>query len=206
MDPVRYISNLSTGRMGYEVAREAARLKFDVTLISGPAHLRPPAGVRFVGIETVDELEQAVHKEVKGAALLVMTAAVNDYVPERVAKQKLRRQRGGMILKLVRTRDIVAGVARKAKKLVVVGFSLETQSLAERTLKKLHAKNLDLIVGNEYSKGKNPFGENKPTVLIVGRKGPVCRLVDKPKDLIARKVILKALSLYKEKCGLKRNR
>jgi len=195
IDPVRYISNLSTGRMGYEIAFQAAQKRFDVTLISGPTYLKPLRGVRMIFIETVDELEKAVIKEARSADILIMTAAVNDYVPVHVHKKKLRRKKGSMNLKLRRTNDIVARAARLSPKPIIVGFSLETEQLVARSRVKLKKKNLDLIVGNEYSRFKNPFGENKPSVLIVNRNGRSHRLPKKSKKEIAKKVLSEAIAL-----------
>ncbi|MBI4431255.1 MAG: hypothetical protein HY587_06050 [Candidatus Omnitrophica bacterium] len=199
IDPVRYISNLSTGRMGYEIARQAAtRKNFRVTLISGPAALRTPPRVRLIPIVTSNELEKAVMKEIKAADILIMTAAVNDYVPVRVMKRKLRRKQNSVTLKLRRANDIVARVARLSTKPVVVGFSLETENVTAYTRAKLKRKNLDLMVGNQYSRRENPFGNRKPSVLIVDRSGESIRLPKQSKERIARHVLSKALAFLRK--------
>ena len=149
----------------------------------------------MIFIETVDELEKAVIKEARSADILIMTAAVNDYVPVHVHKKKLRRKKGSMNLKLRRTNDIVARAARLSPKPIIVGFSLETEQLVARSRVKLKKKNLDLIVGNEYSRFKNPFGENKPSVLIVNRNGRSHRLPKKSKKEIAKTVLSEAIAL-----------
>lgn len=196
IDPVRYISNLSTGRMGYEIARQAFRKpkKFDVVLISGPTGLEAPRGIRFVSVETVHDLENAVMRETQGADILIMTAAVNDYIPVQIIKEKLRRKKNIVTLKLRRTNDIVARVAHLRVKPIVVGFSLETNDLAAYTQSKLKRKNLDLIVGNEFSKRQNPFGENKPTVLFINRNGKKFKLTKCSKGKIAERVLSEAVA------------
>jgi phosphopantothenoylcysteine decarboxylase/phosphopantothenate--cysteine ligase len=185
--------------MGYEIARQAARKKCTVTLISGPTHLKPLQGVRMIFIETVDELEKAVMREARSADILMMTAAVNDYVPVQVNKKKLRRAKGSLMLKLRRTHDIVARATRLSPKPVVVGFSLETDHLAAYTHSKLKRKNLDLIVGNQYSKRQNPFGENRPSVLIINRNGKSYRLPKKSKKEIAKRVLSEAIFQWRSR-------
>ena len=131
-----------------------------------------------------------------------MTAAVNDYVPVRVSVKKIRRKQNVLWLKLRRTNDIVARVGRLKVKPILVGFSLETERLAEFSRAKVKGKNLNLIVGNQYSSTQNPFGENNTAVLIMNRNGNSFRMAKRPKRIIAKRVLDEALALLNERCSI----
>ncbi len=149
LDPVRYISNYSSGKMGYALAEAARDLGADVTLISGPTHLNPPDGVAFVSVETTEQMQSATLRGVENAALLLMAAAPVDYAPETVAQNKIKKHDKGITLSLTTTPDILRAVAQaKHAGLTVVGFALESDSLIENARKKLESKDLDMIVAN----------------------------------------------------------
>lgn len=158
LDPVRFITNLSTGEMGYAIAREAQRRRFKVTLISGPTALVPPKGVRLISILTVEDLKRALGKYFPRHDILVMSAAVGDFIPTRRSLKKVRRQRRWKVI-FREAPDLVRGIAEKKGKRVVIGFSLETEDWLAHSRKKLAAKHLDGIVANYFSPRHNPFGK-----------------------------------------------
>lgn len=169
LDPVRFLSNVSTGEMGYQVARAARKLGHRVTLISGPTHLKPPAGVRFISVLSASEMEREVKRFFPASDVLIMTAAVCDYTPVHRKKQKIRRISQKSVL-FKRTRDILASVGRERRQdQFVVGFCLETQNLRQNAVRKLREKNMDLIVANSYGGSSNPFGKNDISVLLIDR-------------------------------------
>lgn len=175
LDPVRFITNLSTGEMGYAIAREAKRRRFKVTLISGPTALAVPKGVRFVSMMTVEDLRRALRKHFPRHDILVMSAAVGDFLPTRRASQKVRRQRRWKVA-FRQAPDLVRGIAGNKGRKVVIGFSLETQNWLTRSRKKLKVKHLDGIVANYFSPRHNPFGRGRTQVaLIDGEKTKVLR-------------------------------
>jgi phosphopantothenoylcysteine decarboxylase/phosphopantothenate--cysteine ligase len=149
IDPVRFIGNRSSGRMGYALAVEARDRGAHVTLISGPTTLPPPAALDLVRVETALELQDAVHAAINGADLLIMNAAVADFRPAEFAEQKIKKgDDEAMTLRLVRNPDIIAGLAGRHD-LIKVGFAAETQQVLEYARAKLERKGLDLIIANE---------------------------------------------------------
>jgi len=148
IDPIRFISNPSTGEMGYLLAEYAVREGHAVTLISGPVHLVPPAGVRLVNVETAEEMLEAVLKYFPESEVLIMSAAVGDWRPRFKEAAKLKRKKK-WFLELVPNPDILKEVAKvKKERQKVIGFALETENLASNALKKLEEKKLDLIVAD----------------------------------------------------------
>jgi len=148
LDPVRYLTNRSSGKMGYAVAAAAARAGAEVTLVSGPVDIPAPPGVRVVPADTAEAMRAAVQAELPGAALFVGAAAVADYRPAHPAAQKIKKKAGTMNLELVRNPDILAEVAAAAAPPFVVGFAAETNDVEANARLKLEAKKLDLIAAN----------------------------------------------------------
>jgi len=149
IDPVRFIGNRSSGRMGYALAVEARDRGAQVTLISGPTLLSPPAAVDLVRVETALELRDAVHAAIIGADLLIMNAAVADFRPAEFAEQKIKKGDDEEItLRLVRNPDIIAGLAER-RDLIKIGFAAETQQVLDYARAKLERKGLDMIIANE---------------------------------------------------------
>lgn len=197
IDPVRYLSNHSTGAMGYAVAAEAKRRRHRVTLISGPTPLSPPTGLGVTRVVTAAEMRQAVLKAWPRMDALVMAAAVSDFTPRRPLVTKQRRQRR-WALELIGTPDILGAVrARRSPGQALVGFALESERLLERARQKLRQKRLDLIVANVVSPDVNPFGERPTTVWLIPRSGPACRLAQVSKRQVAR-----AILDFVEKCAV----
>jgi phosphopantothenoylcysteine decarboxylase/phosphopantothenate--cysteine ligase len=168
LDPVRFLSNPSSGRMGYAVAEAARDRGAQVTLISGPVELPQPAGVQFVQIGTAEELSQAVDRHLDAAQVLVMAAAVADQRPSQRAGQKMKKQPGDESLVLVRTKDILAGVGALAKKPLLVGFAAESENVEANAREKLARKQLDLIVANDI---RDAFGKETNRAVILGADG-----------------------------------
>jgi len=148
LDPVRYLSNRSSGKMGYAVAAAAARAGAEVVLVSGPVDLAPPAGVRVVPVDTAASMRAAVQAELAGATLFVAAAAVADYRPAEPAPRKIKKGAAEMVLPLVRNPDILAEVASASPRPFVVGFAAETEDVEANARRKLEDKALDMIAAN----------------------------------------------------------
>ena len=186
IDPVRFISNRSTGKMGYAIARQAAALGHKVTLISGPVALTPPEGVNFVPVESAADMAQAVHLHAPSADMLIMSAAVADYRPAHPVDSKMKKQPGSLFLELERTEDILASVGKnKRADQLLVGFAAETEELEAHALDKLKRKNLDWIVANYVADG---FGNDTNQVILFNRNGGKFPSPRSGKDLIAKQI------------------
>jgi phosphopantothenoylcysteine decarboxylase / phosphopantothenate---cysteine ligase len=173
LDPVRYVGNRSTGRMGIAIADEAARRGAAVTLVLGPTAERPgEARVETLHVRSAAEMYDAVLTHSASADLVVMAAAVADYTPAAVEPHKVSKREGDLALVLVRTRDILAELGRRRgdrSRPVLVGFAAETEDVVERARRKLEAKRVDLIVANDVSRADAGFASDKNEVTLVGR-------------------------------------
>ena len=152
IDPVRYISNRSSGKMGYAIAEAALAAGHDVTLISGPVNFDPPPSAQLVSILTSDEMYGAVHRHARECDVLVMCAAVADYKPGEFPETKIKKRNEQFALDLIPTRDILASLPDKDRKFLLVGFAAETNDIDENAKQKLRAKNCDIIVANDVSR------------------------------------------------------
>jgi phosphopantothenoylcysteine decarboxylase/phosphopantothenate--cysteine ligase len=171
IDPVRFVSNRSSGRMGFRLAEAARERGARVVLVSGPTALTPPAGVELVSVRSAEQMARAVEARASEASVVVMAAAVSDYRPAAPARHKLKKREGGTTLELVRTPDILLGLgARKAGRFLI-GFAAETQSLVENARAKLLQKNLDLIVANDVGREGAGFGSETNAALLLDRAG-----------------------------------
>ena len=185
MDPVRYLTNHSTGKMGYALARAAAMRGADVTLIHGETALQPVRFTTDVPITTAQDMYDAVTSRFEEMDVLVMAAAVADYRPATVAADKVKKHDGEMSIALERTDDILAWVgAHKPEKLFVCGFSMETRDLIENSTAKLHKKNMDMIVANNLKVPGAGFGVDTNVVTIITAQG-VTELPLQSKDAVA---------------------
>lgn len=172
MDPVRYLTNHSTGKMGYAIARACMLRGADVTLLTAATALRPVPFVRTVPFTTAADLFEAVKTHAMDADALVMAAAVADYRPATVAANKVKKKDGDLSLALERTQDILAWVgANKPAGLFVCGFSMETENLIENSTAKLHKKNLDMIVANNLTTPGAGFGVDTNVVTLITASG-----------------------------------
>lgn len=170
IDPVRYIGNRSSGKMGYALAEAALRRGAKVILISGPTALKPPSAAQFVPVQTAREMLQAVMTHLEESTIVIKAAAVADFTVKNTADQKIKRK-GPMTLELERTPDILAEVAANKGARVVVGFAAETNDVIENARKKMENKSLDAIVVNDVSKPGLGFDSERNSVTILTRAG-----------------------------------
>ncbi|HYT53137.1 MAG TPA: bifunctional phosphopantothenoylcysteine decarboxylase/phosphopantothenate--cysteine ligase CoaBC [Verrucomicrobiae bacterium] len=185
LDPVRYISNRSSGKMGYALARAAVRRGAEVTLISGPTALEPPAGARLISVTTAAEMRDAVIKEFAQCTAIVMTAAVADYRPTMVADQKMKRGKGPVELRLEPNPDILKELSDKKNGKLLVGFAAETEELTANAEKKLREKNLDMIIANNVTEAGSGFDGDTNIATILDRTGAKRSLPLMSKDELA---------------------
>lgn len=183
LDPVRFISNRSSGKMGYAIAKAALRRGADVTLISGHSSLRQPGGVNFISVETAADMFDAVIKEVDLSTVLIMSAAVSDFMPTEKSKRKIRKS-AEMLVKLVGTPDILSEVGKKRNRPFIIGFAAETGGGIERAKKKLREKNMDMIIFNDVTEAGSGFGVDTNRVVIID-KGEEIKLPLLSKDSVA---------------------
>ena len=179
LDPVRYVGNRSSGKMGYAIATAARDRGAQVTLISGPVALPPPFGVEVVSIHTAAEMLAATRERIAGADALIMAAAVADYRPARAAGAKIKKGQGRLVLDLERTADVL-GTLREAP-LVKVGFAAETEKVIEEGNRKLRDKGLDLLVANDVAQGR-VFGSDTNHVYLIDRSGSHQEIGPAPKE------------------------
>ncbi len=175
IDPVRFIANRSSGKMGYAIAAAAAERGADVTLISGPVSLEPPAGVATIRVETALEMLAAVRERAPGADIFVACAAVADFRPARAAGRKIKKKElsGAPSLELTENPDILAETARgPGRPRLVVGFAAETENVLANAREKLAAKNADVIVANDVTDPDGGFGRDTNSIIFVSRKLP----------------------------------
>jgi phosphopantothenoylcysteine decarboxylase/phosphopantothenate--cysteine ligase len=166
IDPVRYLTNRSSGRMGYALAEAAVRRGARVLLVSGPTAIQPPGGAELTRVESAEEMRQAVLSLLSAATMVIKTAAVSDYRPKSAASQKLKRS-GPMSLELEPTPDILAELAGRKQGQIVIGFAAETENTLENARKKLIAKSLDAVVVNDVSREGVGFDSDRNAVTII---------------------------------------
>lgn len=198
-DPVRFLSNPSSGKMGYELAAEALRRGADVILVSGPTHIVPPAGARVHKVETAEEMDRAVGKHFPKADVLIMAAAVGDYKFTEISPQKIKKRQESQTVRLVRTPDILQKIGKKKGKKIIVGFAAETERITENALEKVREKNLDMIVANDVTKKGTGFGSEYNRVVVVFPDGKTISSGKRTKSEISSVL----LELVEEKIGEK---
>jgi phosphopantothenoylcysteine decarboxylase/phosphopantothenate--cysteine ligase len=186
IDPVRYISNRSSGKMGYALAEAARDRGARVTLITAPASLPAPVGVDIVKVGTAQEMRRAVENVASRADALVMAAAVADYRPIKAVKSKIKKGKAGLALKMECTPDILGTVEGN---FIKVGFAAESSNLVENAREKLRQKELALIVANDITASDSGFGSDTNRVTIIDRKGKIDRLPLLPKREVAERVL-----------------
>jgi phosphopantothenoylcysteine decarboxylase/phosphopantothenate--cysteine ligase len=204
IDPVRFISNRSSGKMGYAIAEAARARGHEVTLISGPASVAPPPGTQLISITTSDELYDAVHRAVPACDVLVMCAAVSDYKPAATSKQKLKKRRAPFALKLIPTNDVLASLPKENRRYLVVGFAAETHDLRINAQKKLRTKKCDVIVANDVSRSDAGMESDENEVVIFFRNGESQKISRTSKKNIARELV-KIISKMLEKSLTKKS-
>jgi phosphopantothenoylcysteine decarboxylase/phosphopantothenate--cysteine ligase len=200
IDPVRYISNRSSGKMGYSIAAAALRRGADVVLVSGPTALAPPPGAVFVPIESAEEMREAVLQHMATASILVKAAAVADYRPRQAAREKMPSKQGALTVDLEPNPDILREVTARGTTAFVVGFAAETSEVRERASAKLHAKHVDLVVANDVSRSGVGFDADDNEVVLIDRWGGMESLSRRPKPAIA-DAILDRVVLLRRRAG-----
>ncbi len=203
IDPVRFLSNRSSGKMGYAIAEAAIEAGHEATLISGPVNVDAPKNVRVISIQTSDEMYEAARNAVRACDVLVMCAAVADYKPARYSEQKLKKKSAALSLDLVPTRDILTSIANQERSFLMVGFAAETENVAANAEKKLRVKNCDLIVANDVSSSDYGMESAENEVTIFFRNGETKTISRAPKKNIARELV-KIISNMREKCLTKK--
>jgi phosphopantothenoylcysteine decarboxylase/phosphopantothenate--cysteine ligase len=187
IDPVRYISNRSSGKMGYAIAEAALDAGHNVILISGPVNLAPPRDAKFISVSTSDEMFEAVHQHADSSDVCVLCAAVADYKPAQVSPVKIKKCAAQVSLELVPTRDILQSLGRQhARKFLLVGFAAETDHLEANAAKKLREKNCDIIVAND---ARIAMETDENELLILFRDGETKKISRSPKKNLARELV-----------------
>ncbi|MGM0664561.1 MAG: bifunctional phosphopantothenoylcysteine decarboxylase/phosphopantothenate--cysteine ligase CoaBC [Thermodesulfobacteriota bacterium] len=207
MDPVRFISNRSSGKMGYALARIASRRGASVILVSGPTGLKPPSGVTFVDVRSAEEMRAAVLEHWTTCDAVIKAAAVADYRPREASGRKVKKGKDDRVLELVCNPDILAelGKEREDGACVLVGFAAETESLLENAQEKLQRKNVDMIVANDVSRPDAGFDVDTNLVNILHRGGDVETLSMMTKEEVADRILDRILELWKDGPPLKRS-
>jgi phosphopantothenoylcysteine decarboxylase/phosphopantothenate--cysteine ligase len=195
LDPVRYISNRSSGKMGYALAEAAAARGARVILISGPVHLAPPRGVEVIPVRTAVEMRQKVLDNLGAAGIVVKAAAVADFQLSKVPEQKVKKTAARLSLELDPTPDILAELGRKKGDRLLIGFAAETQNLHQESRRKLESKNCDMIVGNLVGGSETGFESDENEVVLALSTGDLISLPRAPKREIADRIFDEALKL-----------
>lgn len=173
IDPVRFISNYSSGKMGYAIAEAAAARGATVTLISGPTSLEVPPDVTRMNVETAEEMYEVVLELFPEADVVISPAAVADYAPKAQAARKIKKTEQPVVLELEPTPDILARLGEMKGRKILVGFAAETEGLEDNARKKLEAKHLDLVVANDVSDPLSVFGSDTNTITLISRTGDI---------------------------------
>jgi phosphopantothenoylcysteine synthetase/decarboxylase len=201
IDPVRYLSNRSSGKMGYAIAQAALEARHDVVLISGPVDVDLARTAKLVRVNTADEMFDAVQTRAQDCDVCVMCAAVSDYKPEKIAPQKLKKGTNALLLKLVPTRDILRSLGSlQDRQFLLVGFAAETEKIEENALTKLREKNCDIIIANDANIAMDS-NENEVTILFADDEKK--KIPRAPKKIVARELV-KIFVNMREKCLTKK--
>jgi len=195
LDPVRYISNRSSGKMGYALAEAAAARGARVVLISGPVTLAPPHGVEVIPVRTAIEMRDQVFAHLEPAGIVVKAAAVADFHLSKVPDQKLKKTAARISLELDPTPDILAELGRKKGDRMLIGFAAETQNLEREARRKLESKNCDMLVGNLVTGSETGFESDANEVILILRTGESIPVARAPKREIADRIFDEALKL-----------
>ena len=172
IDPVRYITNRSTGKMGYAIAEAAREMGLTVTLVSGPVNLQPPEGVEVINIESAADMAKAMKSAAQTADIIVMAAAVADYRPRQYSTSKVKKSDGDMCIELERTEDVLLSLGKnKRPGQILVGFAAETDDLLKNAQGKLERKNLDYIAANIVGVPGRGFAADNNAITLIGRDG-----------------------------------
>ena len=190
IDPVRFITNRSTGKMGYAIARAAVKMNLQTVLVSGPVNLTAPEGVEFVPVESAAEMAEAMKKAAADADIIVMAAAVADYRPKQYSTSKVKKSDGDMCIELERTEDILLSLGKNKKPgQILVGFAAETDDLLQNAQGKLERKNLDYIAANIVGVPGRGFGADNNAITLLGRNGSRTEFALQSKEALAESLL-----------------
>jgi phosphopantothenoylcysteine decarboxylase/phosphopantothenate--cysteine ligase len=185
IDPVRFITNPSSGKMGFALARAAEYRGADVTLVSGPTNIPAPLNVNVVRVKTAEEMAQAVFEHMKDCQIIIKAAAVSDYRPKEKEKHKVKKDNDEMIIDLKKTQDILKELGKRKTDQILVGFAAETRDLEKNAGKKLKEKNLDIIAGNLVGDPSSGFGSDTNQVTLFFKDGKKESIPEMEKDGVA---------------------
>ena len=205
IDPVRYISNRSSGKMGYAIAEAALKSGHEVILISGQVSLQPPRAAKLVSVSTSDEMFDAVHRDASKCDICVLCAAVADYKPASVSPTKIKKRSENVSLELIPTGDILDSLGNwHDRRFLLVGFAAETNDVEKNAARKLREKNCDIMIANDVSSGKSGMESDKNEVTILFQNGERQQISRSPKKFIARELV-KIFQNYATKMFDKKN-
>ena len=198
IDPVRIVTNRSTGKMGYALARSAWRRGAEVTLVTGPTHLDPPQGIQMIKVKTAEEMREAVLNNYRDKDVVIKAAAVSDYRPLRRAQEKEKRKKGPIKVEMVPTTDILAELGKDKGDISLVGFAAETTDHIANARDKMKDKNLDLVVVNDVSREDRGFAADSNEVRMIDRKGNEEAVPLMSKEGVADRILDKIKGLRRE--------
>lgn len=198
IDPVRFLTNHSTGKMGYAIAGEAVKMGARVILVSGPVNLEPPSGAELIKVESAEDMYQAALAHFDEADVMIGTAAVADYRPKYIYEEKMKKKEGDQALELERTKDILFELGQKKRNQVIVGFAAETNDVENHAKGKLARKNADMIVANNVKQEGAGFGADTNIVTIYKKDGTNIELPLMPKADVARNILTEVVQLLKK--------
>lgn len=198
LDPVRFLTNRSSGKMGYAIAKAAVARGAKVTLVSGKTNQTPPVGLdQFIPIESAVDMYNAVMENLESSDIIIKSAAVADYRPKNVSDKKIKKTDGDLVIELERNPDILMEVGKKKGSKVLIGFAAETNDLIENASKKVQKKNLDFIVANDLTKEGAGFGVDTNIVKILHREGRIEELPIMEKEVLADEILDRAKALQR---------
>lgn len=188
IDPVRFLTNRSTGKMGYAIAEEARDRGAEVTLVSGPTNLAVPIGVNFIRVGTNQEMYDSVLNQFEYQDIVIKSAAVGDYRIKEYSSSKIKKKEDALSLNFVKDNDILKKLGELKKQQILVGFAAETDDLIQNAEEKLHKKNLDYIVANDVASQDTGFASDENKVFIISKEGNTVQLEKMPKRMVAREL------------------
>ncbi|MBT2660264.1 bifunctional phosphopantothenoylcysteine decarboxylase/phosphopantothenate--cysteine ligase CoaBC [Bacillus sp. ISL-45] len=198
IDPVRFLTNHSTGKMGYAIAGEAVKMGARVILVSGPVNLEPPTGTELIKVESAEDMYQAALAHFDKADVMIGTAAVADYRPKYIYEEKMKKKEGDQALELERTKDILFELGQRKTSQVIVGFAAETNDVENHAKGKLARKNADMIVANNVKQEGAGFGADTNIVTIYKKDGTYVELPLMSKSDVARKILAEVIHCFKK--------
>jgi phosphopantothenoylcysteine decarboxylase/phosphopantothenate--cysteine ligase len=199
IDAVRFISNPSTGKMGYALAAAARDRGAEVVLITGPTQLASPPGVKVVSVVSAADMHRAVTEHLGRSHVVIMAAAVSDFTPLQTSDRKIKKENASETIRLGRTEDILLELGKAGGQRLLIGFAAETDNLEQNALKKLREKHLDMIVANDLLKNGSGFNADTNAVTILDRSGKSIEIPTMPKSEIASHIMDAVVELLKHK-------